>query len=223
MIWIQAKLKEVASLDGHVLLKKLRDALECLKGRLAGQNKEDVEKAISMVSFRFYAVMTLEICNMLTVCWLVSFLGRGFGSKINPKGRRTDSREIRSEKASEFSQAGSLIYLSLLVFLSPWARMHIPFCFILFRIWTRSEDIASVLQASEDAKKLVNQEKSFACAEIESARAVVQRIGEALEEQERNQSSGKQQVTLLASTFLYYFIDSITGLFELFRFIFSVL
>ncbi|MCI65109.1 hypothetical protein A2U01_0086367, partial [Trifolium medium] len=35
-------------------------------------------------------------------------------------------------------------------------------------------------QASEDAKKLVNQEKSFACAEIESARAVVLRIGEAL-------------------------------------------
>ncbi|XP_075511467.1 stomatal closure-related actin-binding protein 2-like isoform X4 [Primulina tabacum] len=91
----EAKLREVASLDGHVLLKKLRDALEYLRGRLAGQNKEDVEKAISM--------------------------------------------------------------------------------------------------ATEDAKKLVNQEKSFACAEIESARAVVQRIGEALEEQERNQSSGKQQ------------------------------
>ncbi|XP_073045917.1 stomatal closure-related actin-binding protein 2-like isoform X4 [Primulina eburnea] len=91
----EAKLREVASLDGHVLLKKLRDALEYLRGRLAGQNKEDVEKAISM--------------------------------------------------------------------------------------------------ASEDAKKLVNQEKSFACAEIESARAVVRRIGEALEEQERNQSSGKQQ------------------------------
>lgn len=47
----QAKLKEVASLDGHVLLKKLRDALEYLKGRLAGRNKEDVEKAISLVSF----------------------------------------------------------------------------------------------------------------------------------------------------------------------------
>ena len=49
------------------------------------------------------------------------------------------------------------------------------------------------LQASEDAKKLVNQERSFACAEIESARAVVQRIGEALDEQERiSQASGKQ-------------------------------
>lgn len=51
------------------------------------------------------------------------------------------------------------------------------------------------MQASEDAKKLVNQERSFACAEIESARAVVQRIGEALDEQERdNLTSGKKQV-----------------------------
>lgn len=50
-VWIQAKLREVASLEGHVLLKKLRDALEHLRGRLAGRNKEDVEKAISMVSF----------------------------------------------------------------------------------------------------------------------------------------------------------------------------
>ncbi|KAL6523303.1 hypothetical protein OROGR_016906 [Orobanche gracilis] len=49
------------------------------------------------------------------------------------------------------------------------------------------------MTASEDAQKLVNQEKSFACAELESARAAAQRIGEALEEQERNQSSGKQQ------------------------------
>jgi len=39
----------VASLEGHVLLKKLRDALESLRGRMAGRNKEDVEKAISMV------------------------------------------------------------------------------------------------------------------------------------------------------------------------------
>lgn len=50
-VLIQAKLREVASLEGHVLLKKLRDALEHLRGRLAGRNKEDVEKAISMVSF----------------------------------------------------------------------------------------------------------------------------------------------------------------------------
>lgn len=46
----QAKIREVASLEGHVLLKKLRDALEYLRGLLAGRNKEDVEEAISMVS-----------------------------------------------------------------------------------------------------------------------------------------------------------------------------
>lgn len=51
---IQAKLREVTSLEGHVLLKKLRDALEFLRGRLAGRNKEDVEKAISMVSFSYF-------------------------------------------------------------------------------------------------------------------------------------------------------------------------
>lgn len=40
---------------------------------------------------------------------------------------------------------------------------------------------------------MVNQERSFACAEIESARAVVQRFGEALEEEEKlAQNSGKQ-------------------------------
>ncbi|KAJ6304284.1 hypothetical protein OIU77_018033 [Salix suchowensis] len=48
-------------------------------------------------------------------------------------------------------------------------------------------------QASEDANKLVNQEKSFACAEIESARAVVQRIGEALDEEERDAQNSKNQ------------------------------
>ncbi|KAH9738840.1 Stomatal closure-related actin-binding protein 2 [Citrus sinensis] len=92
----EAKLRDVASLEGHVLLKKLRDALEALRGRMAGRTKEDVEKAISL--------------------------------------------------------------------------------------------------ASEDAKKLVNQEKSFACAEIESARAVVQRFGEALEEEEKNSPKSKTQV-----------------------------
>jgi hypothetical protein len=30
-------------------LKKLRDALESLKGRVAGRNKDDVEEAIAMV------------------------------------------------------------------------------------------------------------------------------------------------------------------------------
>ncbi|XP_073284843.1 stomatal closure-related actin-binding protein 2-like isoform X2 [Primulina huaijiensis] len=122
----EAKLREVASLDGHVLLKKLRDALEYLRGQLAGQNKEDVEKAISMVE--------------------------ALAVKLTQKEGELIQEKFEVKKLVNFLK-----------------------------------------QASEDAKKLVNQEKSFACAEIESARAVVQRIGEALEEQERNQSSGKQQ------------------------------
>ncbi|PIN25015.1 hypothetical protein CDL12_02251 [Handroanthus impetiginosus] len=122
----EAKLKEVPSLDGHVLLKKLRDALEYLKGRLAGRNKEDVEKAISMVE--------------------------ALAVQLTQKEGELIQEKFEVKKLVNFLK-----------------------------------------QASEDAKKLVNQEKSFACAEIESARAVVQRIGEALEEQERNQSSEKQQ------------------------------
>lgn len=48
-------------------------------------------------------------------------------------------------------------------------------------------------QASEDAKKLVDEERSFARAEIESAREAVRRVEEALEEQERiSRASGKQ-------------------------------
>lgn len=56
LLGIQARLREVASLEGHVLLKKLRDALESIRGRLAGRNKEDVEKAISMVSFAYISI-----------------------------------------------------------------------------------------------------------------------------------------------------------------------
>ncbi|XP_074310621.1 stomatal closure-related actin-binding protein 1-like isoform X2 [Silene latifolia] len=43
------KLKEAASLEKHVLLKNLRDALEALRGRVTGKNMDDVETAISMV------------------------------------------------------------------------------------------------------------------------------------------------------------------------------
>ncbi|GAU17837.1 hypothetical protein TSUD_329630 [Trifolium subterraneum] len=124
----EAKLREVPSLEGHVLLKKLRDALESLKGRFTGRNKEDVEKAISMVEA------------------LAVKLTQSEGELIQEK--------FEVKKLVNFLK-----------------------------------------QASEDAKKLVNQEKSFACAEIESARAVVLRIGEALEEQEKaTQASLPQDV-----------------------------
>lgn len=122
----EAKLRDVASLEGHVLLKKLRDALEALRGRMAGRTKEDVEKAISLVEA------------------LAVKLTQNEGELIQEK--------FEVKKLANFLK-----------------------------------------QASEDAKKLVSQEKSFACAEIESARAVVQRFGEALEEEEKNSPKSKTQ------------------------------
>ena len=53
---LQARLREAASLEKHVLLKKLRDSLEALRGRVAGKNKDDVEEAIAMVSFLSFVV-----------------------------------------------------------------------------------------------------------------------------------------------------------------------
>ncbi|GLT88064.1 hypothetical protein SLE2022_061060 [Rubroshorea leprosula] len=122
----EAKLREAASLEGHVLLKKLRDALEALRGQMAGQNKDDVEKAISMVE--------------------------ALAVKLTQKEGELIQEKFEVKKLANFLK-----------------------------------------QASEDAKKLVNQERSFACAEIESARAVVQRFGEALDEQERNTENSKTQ------------------------------
>ncbi|KAG2290600.1 hypothetical protein Bca52824_050204 [Brassica carinata] len=49
------------------------------------------------------------------------------------------------------------------------------------------------MQASEDAKKLVNQERSFACAEIESAKTLVMRLGGAFEEQEISSKASRAQ------------------------------
>ncbi|EPS62653.1 hypothetical protein M569_12137, partial [Genlisea aurea] len=122
----EAKLKEVASFDGYLLLKKLRDALECLKGKMSGHNKDDVDKAISMVE--------------------------ALAVKLTQKEGELIQEKFEVKKLVNFLK-----------------------------------------QASEDAKKLVNQEKSFACAEIESARAVVLRIGQALEEQERSQCPDEKQ------------------------------
>lgn len=49
------------------------------------------------------------------------------------------------------------------------------------------------MQASEDAKMLVDEERSFAKAEIENAKAAVQRVEEALQEHERlSKAAGKQ-------------------------------
>lgn len=61
---MQARLREAASLEKHVLLKKLRDALESLRARVAGQNKEEVEEAISMVCLFYNSFkMSFELYN----------------------------------------------------------------------------------------------------------------------------------------------------------------
>ncbi|MBA0658142.1 hypothetical protein Goklo_010375 [Gossypium klotzschianum] len=128
----EARLREAASLEKHVLLKKLRDALESLKGRVAGRNKDDVEEAIAMV--------------ILLVEALAIQLTQREG-------------ELLQEK-------------------------------------TEVKKLANFLkQASEDAKKLVDEERAHARAEIESARAAVQRVEEALQEQEQiSRASGKQDL-----------------------------
>lgn len=51
-------------------------------------------------------------------------------------------------------------------------------------------------QASEDAKKLVEEERAYARAEIENARAAVQRVEEALQEYERMSGTAGKQVFL---------------------------
>lgn len=124
----EARLREAASLEKHVLLKKLRDALESLKGRVAGRNKDDVEEAICMVE-----ALAVQLTQR--------------------------EGELIQEKAEVKKLANFL------------------------------------KQASEDAKKLVDEERAFARAEIENARAAVQRVEEALQEHERtSRATGKQDV-----------------------------
>ncbi|KAJ7960510.1 Stomatal closure-related actin-binding protein 1 [Quillaja saponaria] len=127
----EARLREAASLEKHVILKKLRDALESLKGRVAGRNKDDIEEAIAMVE-----ALAVQLTQR--------------------------EGELIQEKAEV-------------------------------------KKLASFLkQASEDAKKLVDQERAFARAEIDNARAAVQRVEEALQEQERmSRASGKQDLEQL--------------------------
>ncbi|KAF5447653.1 hypothetical protein F2P56_033187 [Juglans regia] len=124
----EARLRDAASLEKHVLLKKLRDALESLKGRVAGRNKDDVEEAISMVE-----ALAVQLTQR--------------------------EGELLQEKAEVKKLANFL------------------------------------KQASEDAKRLVDEERAFARAEIDNARAVVLRVEEALQEQDRmSRGSGKQDL-----------------------------
>ncbi|KAJ6299334.1 hypothetical protein OIU76_020330 [Salix suchowensis] len=142
----EARLREAVSLEKHVLLKKLRDALESLKGRVAGRNKDDVEEAIAMVG----VTSLLLLSNLF---------------------QKSDSVEALAVQLS--LREGELIQEKAEV-----------------------KKLANFLkQASEDAKKLVDEERAYARAEIESARATVQRVEEALQEHERmSRALGKQDL-----------------------------
>ncbi|KAL6527844.1 Stomatal closure-related actin-binding protein 1 [Orobanche minor] len=124
----EARLREAASLEKHVLLKKLRDALEALRGRVGGKNKDDVKDAVAIVE-----ALAVQLTQR--------------------------EGELIQEKAEV-------------------------------------EKLATFLkQASEDAKKLVDEERAFARMEIENARASVHRVEEALQEHERmSKASGKQDL-----------------------------
>ncbi|KAG4113443.1 hypothetical protein ERO13_D13G224100v2 [Gossypium hirsutum] len=144
----EAKLREAASLEKHVLLKKLRDALESLKGRVAGRNKDDVVEAIAMIGCQLSseAKMTFELWLLIQVEALAVQLTQREGELIQEKA------EVK--KLANFLK-----------------------------------------QASQDAKKLVDEERAFARAEIENARAAVQRVEEALQEHEKmSRATGKQDL-----------------------------
>lgn len=51
-----------------------------------------------------------------------------------------------------------------------------------------------MIQASEDAKRIAEEERVFALAEIESARAAVQRVEQAFQEQQNIPRSAQMQV-----------------------------
>ncbi|KAL9143236.1 hypothetical protein ABFS82_14G223200 [Erythranthe guttata] len=124
----EARLREAASLEKHVLLKKIRDSLEALRGRVGVRNKDDVKEAITIVE-----ALAVQLTQR--------------------------EGELIQEKAEVKKLANFL------------------------------------KQASEDAKKLVDEERSFARAEIENAREAVQRVEESLHEHERiSKASGKQDL-----------------------------
>ncbi|WOL03868.1 stomatal closure-related actin-binding protein 1 [Canna indica] len=123
----EPKWREVASLDRHVLLKKLRDVLDSLRGRVAGRNKDDADEAISMVE-----VLAVQLTQR--------------------------EAELIHEKAE-------------LKKLATFLR-----------------------QATEDAKKVVEDERALARAEIESARAAVARVEKAFEDQELISSVSDKQI-----------------------------
>ncbi|XP_020274248.1 stomatal closure-related actin-binding protein 1-like isoform X3 [Asparagus officinalis] len=122
----ESKWRGVPSLEKHVLLKKLRDLLEMLRGRVVGRNKNEVDRAISMVE-----ALAVQLTQREGEIFL-------------------EKEEVRK--------------LAILL-----------------------------KKASEDAQKMVEEEKANARMEIESARAAVRRIEQAIHEQEQMSGSMKKQ------------------------------
>ncbi|KAG0483514.1 hypothetical protein HPP92_011598 [Vanilla planifolia] len=122
----EARSREVASLDCHVLLKKLRDMLEKLRDRVVGRNKDDVDEAISMVE----------------------------------------------ALAAQLSQIEGELFLEK----------------------EEVKKLAAFLkEATEDAKKVIEEERARAHTEIGNARAAVKKIEQDLNEQDKLARSGDKQ------------------------------
>ncbi|KAL5223343.1 hypothetical protein ABZP36_028056 [Zizania latifolia] len=123
----EAKRRETASLDRQVLLKKLRDVLDTLKGRVAGRNRDDADEAISLVE---------ALAVQLT------------------------------------QREGELIYEKAEV-----------------------KKLASFLkQATEDARKVAEEERSLALGEIEKARAAIAKVEKGLQEHDVASSSREEEI-----------------------------
>ncbi|KAL5673563.1 hypothetical protein ACJX0J_017869, partial [Zea mays] len=122
-----AKRREAASLDRQVLLKKLRDVLDTLKGRVAGRNKDDAEEAISLVE---------ALAVQLT------------------------------------QREGELIYEKAEV-----------------------KKLANFLkQATVDARKVAEEERALALAEIEKARAAIEKVEKAFHVHDSTKSSREEEI-----------------------------
>ncbi|ONM37147.1 Stomatal closure-related actin-binding protein 1 [Zea mays] len=123
----EAKRREAASLDRQVLLKKLRDVLDTLKGRVAGRNKDDAEEAISLVE---------ALAVQLT------------------------------------QREGELIYEKAEV-----------------------KKLANFLkQATVDARKVAEEERALALAEIEKARAAIEKVEKAFHVHDSTKSSREEEI-----------------------------
>ncbi|KAF3330699.1 hypothetical protein FCM35_KLT04053 [Carex littledalei] len=122
----EAKKREAASLDRQVLLKKLRDVLDSLKGRVAGRNRDETEEAISLVEALAVQLTQRE------------------GELIHEK--------VEVKKLANFLK-----------------------------------------QATEDAKKVVEEERALAIAEIEKAKLAIERVEKAWLEHETVATDKDQQ------------------------------